>query len=386
MAKGLSDRNQIVSAVDDAAETSLPRAGSLARGRYAGGEPSPHSHKFLIATVALSVVAIAAIAISLSVLLSPSSHTTEAAWSAWSPPDSGLAGERDIANEISPLYRASPASQLVLATVHNLSDTGTSTQLALRDPTSGSLSAISGTSAVYTMCGLGPSCSISTGTPSQARLLLLRREALELALYTFKYINGVDNVVAILPPGTSQQTSRLTSTPPAPGKTSKTIPGRPRRRLPEAGAAALPHPAAARHAPGAAPADHRRDGERARGRTGQRDHGPGDVHPAADTGPGRKQRPSSEPSAGAVAKVLPPVLLRTVSPGLVAFALRDRQTGIARESVGLGPRAQAQRDSEPRVLRITCWLTQKSHRPAGGLVIAAGKPSSARQLLDRQHE
>jgi hypothetical protein len=224
MAKGLSDRNQIVNAVDDAAETPLPRAGSLSRGRYAGGEPSPHSRKFLIATVALSVVAIAAIAVSLSVLLSPSSHTTEAAWSAWSPPDSGLAGERDIANEISPLYRASPASQLVLATVHNLSDTGTTTELALRDPTSGSLSAISGTSAVYTMCGLGPSCSISTGAPSQARLLLLRREALELALYTFKYINGVDNVVAILPPGTSQQTSRLTTTPPAPGKTSKTIP------------------------------------------------------------------------------------------------------------------------------------------------------------------
>jgi hypothetical protein len=111
-----------------------------------------------------------------------------------------------------------------MATTHNLSDTSATTEIALRDPTTGSLSAISGTSAVYTMCGLGPSCSIATGTPSQARLLLLRREALELALYTFKYIGGVDNVVAILPPGTSQQTSQLTSTPPAPGKTTKTVP------------------------------------------------------------------------------------------------------------------------------------------------------------------
>lgn len=220
----MKSRNQIVNAVDDAAETPLPRAAGLARGRYAGRDPSPHSHKFLIATVTLFVIAIAAIAVALSVLLSPSSHQSTVAWSAWSPPDTGLAGERDIANEISPLYRASPATQLAVVTARNLSDTGTTTQIALRDPTTGSLSAISGTSAVYTMCGLGPSCSIATGAPSQARLLLLRREALELALYTFKYIGGVDNVVAILPPGTSQQTSQLTSTPPAPGKTTKTVP------------------------------------------------------------------------------------------------------------------------------------------------------------------
>ena len=224
MADGVNERKPIARAVDDAAETPLPRAAGFARSGYAGRDPSPHSHKFLIATVTLSVIAIAAIAVALSVLLSPSSHQTVAAWSAWSPPDSGAAGERDIANEISPLYRASPASQLAVVTVHNLSDSGTSTEIALRDPTSGSLSAISGTSAVYTMCGLGPSCAISTGTASQARLLLLRREALELALYTFKYIAGVDNVVAILPPGTTQQTSRLTSTPPAPGKTTKAVP------------------------------------------------------------------------------------------------------------------------------------------------------------------
>lgn len=223
MAEGVNERKPIARAVDDAAET-LPRTAGLARGRYAGRDPSPHSHKFLIATVTLFVVAIAAIAVALSVLLSPSTHQTVAAWSAWSPPDSGVAGERDIANEISPLYRASAASQLVVVTAHNLSDSSATTEIALRDPTTGSLSAISGTSAVYTMCGLGPSCSISTGTPSQARLLLLRREALELALYTFKYIGGVDNVVAILPPGTSQQTSQLTSTPPAPGKTAATVP------------------------------------------------------------------------------------------------------------------------------------------------------------------
>ncbi len=59
-----------------------------------------------------------------------------------------------------------------------------------------------GSSVVYNLCGAGSSdCSIGVGQPSAARLLLLRREALELALYTFKYIAGAQTVVAILPPG-----------------------------------------------------------------------------------------------------------------------------------------------------------------------------------------
>jgi hypothetical protein len=214
-----------MSAVDDAAaESPLHRPVGLTRRRFAGHEPSPHSRKFLAAMLALFAVAVAAVAVAVTVLVSPTRTSSGPAWSAWSPPDSGLAGERDIANEVSPYYRASPASQLVVVTVRNLSDAGTSTQLALRDPTTGTLSAISGNSAVYTMCGLGPSCAISTGTPSQARLLLLRREALELALYTFKYISGVDNVVAILPPGRTQQTEQLTNKPPAPGKTESSSP------------------------------------------------------------------------------------------------------------------------------------------------------------------
>ncbi len=224
MAEGVNDRKQIVSAIDDAAETPLNRPVGFSRRRFASREPSPHSRKFLVAMVTLFALAAAALAVSLAVLVSPHSSGSGPAWSAWSPPDGGLAGEREIANQVSPYYRATPAGQLVVVTARNISDTGTTTQLALRDPTTGTLSAISGNSAVYTMCGLGPSCAIATGTASQARLLLLRREALELALYTFKYISGVDNVVAILPPGRTQVTGQLTSKPPAPGKTAATTP------------------------------------------------------------------------------------------------------------------------------------------------------------------
>ena len=43
------------------------------------------------------------------------------------------------------------------------------------------------------------------GEPSVARDKVLRREALELALYTFRYIDDADSVVAFFPPGKGQK-------------------------------------------------------------------------------------------------------------------------------------------------------------------------------------
>jgi hypothetical protein len=58
-------------------------------------------------------------------------------------------------------------------------------------------------------CGLGSSCSITHGTPTAARERLLRREALELALYTFKYAPSVNAVIAYMPPPPGQAPSTL---------------------------------------------------------------------------------------------------------------------------------------------------------------------------------
>ena len=62
----------------------------------------------------------------------------------------------------------------------------------------------------YILCGLGANCSIKGGKASTARHALLRREALELALYTFKYVPDIDSVSVFLPPrpdGASSATS-----------------------------------------------------------------------------------------------------------------------------------------------------------------------------------
>jgi hypothetical protein len=167
---------------------------------------SPHSRKFAFATAMLAGIAVAAVAVSILVLMGPSrSASSSAPWSPWKPPDAGLAGEQEIAAQVAPFYRSSPASQLAVVTVRNIasatSGTTSSTQLAVRNPASGALAAVAGSSAVFSLCGLGPNCTVTPGAPSHARLLLLQREAIELALYTFKYIDSVQNVVVTLPPG-----------------------------------------------------------------------------------------------------------------------------------------------------------------------------------------
>lgn len=230
MADGLNDGSRVVRAVDDRAADSLPAV--RPRGGEHASRPrfSPHSHKFVAVTGALVGIAVGAIVVAVLVALHSHRPGTSAQWSPWSPPDQGLAGEREIAAEVSPFYRATPASQLVVVTAQNItdssdsSDTGTSAnegeQIAVRDPSSGSLDAIQGNTAVYNLCGLGPNCAISVGTPSSARLLLLRREALELSLYTLKYIHGIDNVVSILPPGRTTTQAQLSSKPPKSASTA----------------------------------------------------------------------------------------------------------------------------------------------------------------------
>jgi hypothetical protein len=58
-------------------------------------------------------------------------------------------------------------------------------------------------------CGLGSQCSISSGQASETRGRLVRREALEAALYTFKFVPAIDSVVAFMPPPPGQSQSTL---------------------------------------------------------------------------------------------------------------------------------------------------------------------------------
>ena len=211
------------SAFEDSAPAPPLPVATEARSGFAGRrrQRSRYADRFRAATAVLLGFGVAAVVVAIATLLAPGSPGPAAPWSSWSPPDGGVSGESEIANEVAPFYRASPSTQLVIVTVQNYSSSGSGTQVAIRNASNGSLSAVSGTTAVYSLCGLGPSCAIATGVPSLARELLLRREALQLALYTFRYISGIDNVVALLPPARPAQ--QLTKKPPSASSSNATV-------------------------------------------------------------------------------------------------------------------------------------------------------------------
>lgn len=199
---------------------------------------SSHAQRFRLATGMLVGIAIGAIVVAGAVLVGASSSDSGQKWSRWAPSQGGLQGARQIADHFAPLYRINGVDQLAIVTVSSLNGpSGSSTssaasssasgssglQVAVRpDPSSSAVSLIGGSTIAYNLCGIGSSnCSIGVGTPSADRLLLLRREALELALYSFKYLNGIQNVVAVLPPTRTVPTGRLSANPPAAGAVSR---------------------------------------------------------------------------------------------------------------------------------------------------------------------
>jgi hypothetical protein len=229
--------NEPMRSTDDHAvgAVSAPKASAQAQRRAQRSASSPHASKFRLATAVLVGLAVAAIAVAVTVGVSNHTSQPSAPWSTWQPSEGGTLGARDIAGYVAPFYRISAVDQLAVVTVVNLessaaaaaaqqaaasgttaSNSGSGLQVAVRpSPTSSAVSLLTGNTIAYNLCGIGgKACGIGVGTPSNARLLLLRREALELALYTFKYIHGVQNVVAILPPGRTTQTSTLSRKPP----------------------------------------------------------------------------------------------------------------------------------------------------------------------------
>ncbi len=192
---------------------------------FGGRDPrpaSPHSRRFRTITATLVAVALIAVVVAI-VTLGSADNGGAAKWSSWKPPETGNQGAQDIADHIAPFYRLTSTDQLDVITVMNLASPAAASSATASTPAasnglevavkpnafSSQISLLSGNTVAYNLCGTGSNnCSIGIGTPSSDRLLLLRREALELALYTFKYDRGVNNVVAVLPPAARRPRAR----------------------------------------------------------------------------------------------------------------------------------------------------------------------------------
>ncbi|HEX4930579.1 MAG TPA: hypothetical protein VFV62_07700, partial [Gaiellaceae bacterium] len=155
------------------------------------------------------------------VLASRPAPPEAAAWSRWEPSGSKLARVRQIADRIPKAYLQENGEQLTVSQASQLAvptEQGDVpiTSIFVRPDTSRGLAeesdidAYSGADVVsYGLCGLGTSaqCAITEGKPSSERFTLLQRQALELSLYTFKYVDGVDSVIVFMPPTTKGESN-----------------------------------------------------------------------------------------------------------------------------------------------------------------------------------
>lgn len=130
-----------------------------------------------------------------------------ARWSSFKPRGDRLEKAQSIADYVAPGYKLDDQQQMVVVSAR---DAGVGSQQIqfVAVPGQEEYDIISGADTVaFEMCGLGEHCSIRTGQASTDRDRLLRREALEIALYTFKYIDGTDAVVIFMPPPVGATTS-----------------------------------------------------------------------------------------------------------------------------------------------------------------------------------
>jgi hypothetical protein len=165
---------------------------------FSTGAANPHAPRFQFLFGALGALAIAALALAFALLRAPAA-TPEPPWSAWAPSQDGTDPAQQIADYVAPQYRLADGKQIVQVVGGPPALKGQ--PLTVGVVKSGkSPAALEGNSVLYQLCGDGTDCSIKQGKPSTQRALLLGREALELALYTFRYVSGVDQVLVTIPP------------------------------------------------------------------------------------------------------------------------------------------------------------------------------------------
>jgi hypothetical protein len=203
----------------DVVEEREAERGDLLPARRSGGgapaiAPAPHSQyapRFHFLTGALVAVGLAALAGLVIFIATPGGGTDHGlSWSAWKPTGSGTSGAQQIADHVGSEYKLPDGRQIVNVGVTGLEIQGVPLAVAVRENPAqgGNIKVFDDSGIIFHLCGLGPSCAIATGKASKQRGLLLRREALELALYSFRYLGDVHQVVVFMPPVKGQTPSQ----------------------------------------------------------------------------------------------------------------------------------------------------------------------------------
>jgi hypothetical protein len=163
--------------------------------------PSPYRARFGFVTGVLIGCGIAAVVLLLVVITSGGTKDEGLApdWSSWRPDtDDSFIGAEEIAKHIQGTYRNE--KEKPLASVSSGPIAFGQIPLVVAIPAGDDVQPVYGTGIQYTLGGSGKEGLLKDSKPSKARHRLLRREALELSLYSFRYLPNVSMVVTLLPP------------------------------------------------------------------------------------------------------------------------------------------------------------------------------------------
>jgi hypothetical protein len=129
-------------------------------------------------------------------------------WSQWQPETSRmLEGAEEIAEHVNAGYRhEGGGGPLVDITASSLETDGQEIGIAVR-PKQSAIEKLEGEGLIYNLMGPADGGTVE-GAPSKKRGRLLMREALELALYSFRYLEDVTMVAVLIPPSRTQTTGQ----------------------------------------------------------------------------------------------------------------------------------------------------------------------------------
>jgi hypothetical protein len=167
-----------------------------------------HGGRFMIGYIVVIIMAGAAPTAIALLNRSDTAPSSAANWGRLAPESEGFQGARELAEKIATSYKGANGEQLAAITASPGEIQGLPVRyVAIRAGqrsrlNAGDVEVVDPEETIlYTFCGLGGqrNCALP-GEPTAERSLLLRREALELSLYTFKHMKDVKSVISLLPP------------------------------------------------------------------------------------------------------------------------------------------------------------------------------------------
>jgi len=172
-------------------------------------DPVVSRRKFGAAYLLLAVIVGAAVGLIVVLATEHDHHEAQSPWSSFAPSATGTIGAREIARHVSGEYHLENGALLtsVIAGPMEIQSSGGPvpvTAILIRSGSAGVTQeridiAFPEAGVFYQLTGTGANRSIP-GAATKVRGQLVRREATELALYTFRYLPQADYVLAFLPP------------------------------------------------------------------------------------------------------------------------------------------------------------------------------------------